>query len=51
MTDQILGRTTVDLSHMSREDLQLFRRHLLGVLAMIDRLLGLHKKDLTSFQK
>jgi hypothetical protein len=44
MTDQILGRTTVDLSHMSREDLQLFRRHLLGVLAMIDRLLGLHRE-------
>jgi hypothetical protein len=34
--------TTVDMSHMTREDLVAFRRHLLGVVAMIDRLLNYH---------
>lgn len=32
--------TQVDVSHMTREDLVNFRRHLLGVLAMIDKLLA-----------
>jgi hypothetical protein len=40
MTDQILGRTTVDLSHMSVEDLRLFKRHLVAVVGMVDKLIG-----------
>jgi hypothetical protein len=41
MTDaSARSTTTVDMSHMTREDLIAFRRHLLGVVAMIDRLLN-----------
>lgn len=34
----------VDLSHMTREDLVGFRRHLIALLRMVDYLLGLDKR-------